>query len=212
MVKTIEVSKIIGGSNVRNEKDESITELAASIDQNGLLQPITVRQMGNLYEVIAGHRRLEAIKLLKEPFVECNIIDCSDKDRVILQCIENIQRKNMSAYELVSVFDEMKQKYSCTNKSLARYFNKPDSWVADQYMAVRLLNKQYESGIIPEEAKKMSAGTIKTKFTKKRKGDSIAIECNGFNVRHNGHSYVINCFTGEAEVEIMQFIEQRKLK
>lgn len=68
MLKIIDVDKIKSGRNVRNEKDNDILELAESIDRQGLINPILVRKTGpDKYEVIAGHRRLEAVKRLGLP-------------------------------------------------------------------------------------------------------------------------------------------------
>lgn len=209
MTKLIEVKKIVNGTNVRNEKDTTLYELADSINEKGLLQPITVRKIaGGKFEVINGHRRFEAVKYLNEPFIECNILEVDDKEKLILQVVENVQRQNMSAYELVKVFNEMKAKYHCTNKAIANYFNKSEQWVYDNYCAVKLLEKEFAGGNIPEEKKKLSAGMIKVSVTKKRKGNAMVCECNGFNVRKSGHSYIINCSQFEAETELNEFIKK----
>lgn len=210
MTKMIEVSKIENGTNVRNEKDVTLYELAESINENGLLQPITVRKIKNgKYEVINGHRRLEAVKYLQESFIECNVLDVNDKERLILQVVENVQRQNMSAYELVEVFNGMKEAYKCNNKAIAHYFNKSEQWVYDNYCAVKLLEKEFGAGNIPEDKKKLSAGIVKATVTKNRKGDAQSCECNGFNVRRKGHSYIINCTKFDAEDALNKFIESR---
>lgn len=210
MTKMIEVSKIENGTNVRNEKDVTLYELAESINENGLLQPITVRKIKNgKYEVINGHRRLEAVKYLQESFIECNVLDVNDKERLILQVVENVQRQNMSAYELVEVFNGMKEAYKCNNKAIAHYFGKSEQWVYDNYCAVKLLEKEFAGGSIPEDKKKLSAGMIKVSVTKKRKGNAKSCECEGFSVRKHGHSYIINCSQFDAETELNEFIQAR---
>lgn len=101
MFKIIEMEKIISGKNIRNERDTDIQELADSIETNGLINPILVKQIGNgKYEVVAGHRRYEAVKRLGLPHIECNITEeTSEKDLLLAQVAENIQRKNMSALD-----------------------------------------------------------------------------------------------------------------
>ena len=113
MLKVLEVSKIISVKNIRNEHDKDIAELADSINRQGLINPITVMQVsGGKYRVIAGHRRLEAVKRLGLPHIECQVLESmSEKDIVLTQLAENVQRKNMSAQELVDVFEELKEKY-----------------------------------------------------------------------------------------------------
>lgn len=211
MTKMIEVSRIDGGTNVRNERETSLIELANSINENGLLQPITVRKISNdRFEVINGHRRFAAIQQLGEPFIECNVLDVSDKERLILQVVENVQRKEMSAYELVAVFNEMTEKFHCNKKSIAKYFNKSEQWVYDNYLAVKLLEREYENGEIPEEKKKLSAGVIKASVSRSRAGESKVYECEGFNVRQKGHSYIINFSQFEAETEFMNYINRKR--
>lgn len=160
MLKNIEVEKIYSSSNVRNEKDDSLLDLMASIAKNGLLQPIVVQETKKGYEVIAGHRRLDAVRLFGEPFIECMIADSvSSQERVILQLEENIQRKQMSAYELVQSFDALIDKYGCTDIQIAKMIHKPAQWIYDQRYAVKLLEQEYKSAgmEIPEEKKKLTA-------------------------------------------------------
>ena len=76
MLKCIDINKLVSKMNVREEKDETIKELADSIRINGLLSPLIVRELSNgKYEILAGHRCYEALKRLNEPVVECNIIE-----------------------------------------------------------------------------------------------------------------------------------------
>ncbi len=65
MLKEIEVEKIESGKNIRNEHDDEIIELMQSIEKQGLINPILVQKKDKgKYEVIAGHRRFEAVKRL----------------------------------------------------------------------------------------------------------------------------------------------------
>ena len=137
MLKTLEMSQIVNGKNIRNEKDSEITELAASILAQGLINPILVqkRAKDGKYVVIAGHRRYEAVKYLGLPHIECNIVDddLNDKDILAAQIAENVQRKNMSAWELVEVFDDLKRRHNLNQKQIGKMFGKSDVWVANQY-------------------------------------------------------------------------------
>lgn len=216
MQKPIEVSKIFSKSNVRNEKDDSILELAESIDKNGLLQPIVVRKVGAKYEVIAGHRRLEAVKSLGEPFIECVIMeDVNDQERLIMQLEENIQRKQMSAYELVCSFNALVEKYGWTDVQIAKKLHKSKQWIYDNRYAVKLLEREYaEAGSIPEEKKKLSAGVIKAQNRHKGRADAVTITGKGFSCRHHDHSYIFYChdFTFEQKLNelINKFQEKKK--
>lgn len=211
MFKTISVEKIYSTSNVRKEQDDSIIDLMGDIQRNGLLQPIVVRDDGNgKFEVIAGHRRLLAMKNLGEPFIECNILeDIGDKDRFILQLSENVQRRQMSAYELCEAFDLMREKYGCTDVQISKMLHKKPNYVADQRYALRLLESQYGSDI-PEEKKHLSASVIKASAKKRTEGKSVYTMGNGWTCQQKGHSYILNCKNFEFEQALNKLLESWK--
>jgi len=81
--------------------DSTIKDLSKSIKENGLIQPISVRKVGNgTYQLIAGERRLKATKLLGETTIYCVINDVSDKESAQQSLIENIDRENLSDLEI----------------------------------------------------------------------------------------------------------------
>ena len=212
MFKIIEMEKIISGKNIRNERDTDIQELADSIETNGLINPILVKPIGNgKYEVVAGHRRYEAVKRLGLPHIECNITEeTSEKDLLLAQVAENIQRKNMSALELVEVFENMKKQYGIRQNAIARYFNKTETWVTNQYQAAKMLQSQYGEKI-PAEMKTKTAGQIKLAVQKKMRGEVEKILCKGMSVKIKGHTYTITCANNTTENALMEFINKRKL-
>ena len=215
MLKTLEMSQIVNGKNIRNEKDSEITELAASILAQGLINPILVqkRAKDGKYVVIAGHRRYEAVKYLGLPHIECNIIDddLNDKDILAAQIAENVQRKNMSAWELVEVFDDLKRRHNLNQKQIGKMFGKSDVWVANQYQAVRQLDSMYD-GNVPAEAKKLSYGKIKAQAQEKMGIDTEYILCSGMKIKVVGHTYHISCIDNKAENDLRAFIEKRRGK
>ena len=212
MLKVLEVSKIMSVKNIRNEHDKDIAELADSINRQGLINPITVMSVsGGKYRVIAGHRRLEAIKRLGLPHIECQVLESmSEKDIVLIQLAENVQRKNMSAQELVDVFEELKEKYHMKQNVIAKLFGKDDSWVSMQYQAIRMLEAQYDDKI-PEECRKYTANQIKH-MTKKAMIDKEVIFCKGMKVEITGHKYVITCETNDMENELRALIKKHRRK
>lgn len=213
MFKVIELEKITNGKNIRNEHDEEINELAKSIEENGLINPIYVKRIaGGKYEVIAGHRRFEAVKRLRLPYIECNVADDekTEKDVLLAQIAENVQRKNMSAQELVDVFNDMKKRYGIKQNQIARYFNKTDTWVSNQYQAVKLLDSMYGKDI-PEDMQKKSAGQIKLAAKKFMNGEAEKVLCRGMSVKVKGHVYTITCTNNAAENALLKFINARKL-
>ena len=211
MYKIIEMSKIKSGKNIRNERDQEILELAQSIEVNGLINPIMVKAVGDgMYEVVAGHRRYEAVKRLGLPHIECTITEeTSDKDLMLTQIAENIQRKNMSAIELVACFENLKKRYGMNQTQIAHCMHKSLVWVTNQYQAVRLLEQQYGDDI-PQEMRNKGAGQIKYE-AKKKMGAVENILCKGMSVKVKGHTYTISCVNNEAENELLELINKRKL-
>ena len=210
MLKVLEVSQIEQGKNIRNERDSEILELAESIDRQGLLNPITV-QMGKhgKYEVIAGHRRLEAIKRLGLPHIECNVLDdLNEKEVILAQIAENCQRKQMSASELVDTFEDLKERFKMNQAAIAKQFGKSDTWVSNQYQAVRLLESQFGDKV-PKSEKKKTAGQIKNDVKKKMAGSELII-VEGMKIQVMGHKYTIFCQTNEAENALRDFIKSHK--
>lgn len=178
------------------------------INRNGLLQPICVRACTNgKYEIVAGHRRFLACRNLGEETITCNVLeDISDKERLILQLSENLQRKQMSAWELCECFDEMKEKYNLNDVQISKLLNKSSNFVSDNRYAVRLLEQKYGSEI-PEEKKKLSAGVIKATASKTQKGIYKTIRKNGYTYTIKGHSYIISCGNYEFEAALNKLLE-----
>ncbi len=211
MLKVLKVSQIVQGKNIRNERDSEILELAESIEKQGLINPITVQKRDDgKYEVIAGHRRFEAVKRLGLPHIECNIFeDLNEKEIILAQIAENCQRKNMSASELVDTFEDMKTRFRMNQTEIAKRFGKSETWVSNQYQAVRLLASQYGDAA-PAEEKKKTAGQIKYDAKKKMAGNQELIICDGMKVQIIGHRYTIFCSTNKAENELRKFIKAHK--
>lgn len=210
MLKVLEVAKIVQGKNIRNERDSEILELADSIDKQGLINPITVQKREDgKYVVVAGHRRFEAVKRLGWPHVECNIFeDLNEKEIILAQIAENCQRKNMSASELVDVFEDLKERFNMNQGAIAKRFGKSETWVSNQYQAVRLLASQYGEKV-PKAEKEKTAGQIKND-AKKAMTSSELIICEGMKVQVNGHKYTIYCSDNTTENLLRDFINGRR--
>ena len=99
-IKYLDVKKILPNrAQPRIEfKNEEIKELADSIKENGLLQPISVRRLSqNKYELISGERRLRAFNYLNINKVPCIVLECDEGQSSIFALIENLQRSNLNA-------------------------------------------------------------------------------------------------------------------
>ena len=210
MLKLLEMKNIVSGKNIRNEHDTEIHELAKSIEKTGLINPILVQKRDDgKYEVIAGHRRYEAVKLLGLPHIECNVFeDLSEQDILITQLAENVQRKNMSAWELVDLFEDMKKRFRMNNDTIAKLMGKSNAWVSNQYEAVKLLESQYGKNI-PKEEKKKTFEQIRS-VTRKVTTDSEIIICKGMKIKVTGHTYHVYCGDVSVEMALREFFAKYK--
>jgi len=99
----IHISKIKQSKNIRHQVSDT-EELAKSIEQKGLLQPILVRTMDGYFEVVAGNRRYCACKSLGWKKIACHIIELDDRQAFEVSIIENIQRMTLSPLDEATAF------------------------------------------------------------------------------------------------------------
>jgi ParB family chromosome partitioning protein len=85
---------------------DNLGELAESIRQHGLLQPIVVRPMPQFYEVVAGNRRFAATKLLGLRKISCHLVDLSDREAYEIALVENLQHRTMNPMEEAIAFSQ----------------------------------------------------------------------------------------------------------
>lgn len=129
-----------------NFKREELEELSASIQKDGLLQPILVRPLeGGMYQIIAGERRWQASKLAGLQQVPIRVKEASDDKALELALIENIQRSDLNPIEEAYGYRRMMERLNMTQAEVAQAMSKGRSTVAN---ALRLLE-------LPEEAQQL---------------------------------------------------------
>lgn len=117
---------------------EALEELAASIRENGLLQPILVREYGEgRYQIIAGERRFRACKLAEIEEIPAIILERDDRKVAELSLIENIQREDLNPVEEALAFKALCDEYGLTQEELAEKVGKSRSAIAN---STRLLD------------------------------------------------------------------------
>lgn len=121
----------------RHFDDASITELADSIRQHGLIQPIIVRPLGAGYQIVAGERRWRACRMLGMNEIPAIIKDFSDAETAQIALIENIQREDLNPVEEAAAFRQLMDNYHMTQEELSKAVGKSRSAIAN---SVRLLN------------------------------------------------------------------------
>jgi len=121
-----------------NFKEDAIRELALSIQENGLIQPISVRQSGDKFEIIAGERRYRAMSLLQSPTIPCFVLEVEDSQMAEMALVENIQREDLSAIEEAKAFVIMIETHALTQEKIAAKIGKSQSSVANKIRLLQL--------------------------------------------------------------------------
>lgn len=151
---------------------ESLEQLASSIAENGLLQPILVREYGEgRYQIIAGERRFRASKLAGLTEIPAIILDKDDKKTAQIALIENIQREDLNPIEEAMAYKSLAEEYDMTQEELSQKVGKSRSAIAN---TLRLLD-------LPDEvltlvaSKELSAGHARTLLGAKDKDDMVLL-------------------------------------
>ena len=100
----LEIKRISPARNALRSEMGSLDELAASIAEKGLLEPIVVRFAPGGFEVVAGNRRLEACKMLGMRSIPCHIVDLNDREAFEVSLVENIQHETMNPIDEARAF------------------------------------------------------------------------------------------------------------
>ncbi|MBQ9411536.1 MAG: ParB/RepB/Spo0J family partition protein [Oscillospiraceae bacterium] len=117
---------------------EGLEELRASIVENGVLQPLTVRMKGEQFELIAGERRLRAAKLAGLAEVPCTVVDVDMEKSGVIALIENIQRRDLDFIEEAQGIHRLIRLFGLSQEQAARRLGKSQSAVANKLRILRL--------------------------------------------------------------------------
>lgn len=118
---------------------QALDELARSIKEYGVIQPITVRQLSDKgYELVAGERRLRACKLNKMEFIPAIIIDSLEQDSAMIALIENLQREDLHYIEEAKGYASLINDHNMTQEQLATKLGKSQSTIANKLRILRL--------------------------------------------------------------------------
>lgn len=124
---------------------EAIAQLAESIRQYGVLNPLTVRRMsGGGYELVAGERRLRAARVAGLNEVPCLIITADSQDSSAIALVENLQRRDLDFFEEAGGFRRLIDEYGLTQEEAARKVGKTQSAVANKLRLLRLSPQNME--------------------------------------------------------------------
>ena len=133
--------------------EEELSQLAASIAEHGIIQPLTVRSLGSsgYYQIIAGERRWRAARIAGLSEVPAVIIDADDKKTMVLALIENLQRQDLNPVEEALGYQRLMEDFAFTQEEAASKVGKSRPAVAN---ALRLL------GLTPEVLEMVRSGKL----------------------------------------------------
>jgi len=118
-------------------RQDALEELARSITQHGILQPLSVRRVGMGYELIAGERRLRAAKLAGLTEIPCIVMNMDDMESGLTALVENLQRQDLDYIEEARGISLLIEKWSMSQEQAARMLGKSQSAVANKLRLLR---------------------------------------------------------------------------
>ena len=118
-------------------RQDALEELAESIRQHGILQPLSVRRVGTSYELIAGERRLRAAQIAGLTEIPCIIMNMDDKESGMAAMIENLQRQDLDFIEEAAGIARLMESYRMSQEQAARLLGKSQSAIANKLRLLR---------------------------------------------------------------------------
>ena len=118
-------------------REEALEELAESIRRHGILQPLSVRRVGNSYELIAGERRLRAAQLAGLQEVPCLVLQMDEQESGLAAMVENLQRQDLDYIEEAAGISRLMTKWDMSQEQAARMLGKSQSAIANKLRLLR---------------------------------------------------------------------------
>lgn len=129
----------------KNFEDSAIRDLASSIREKGVIQPLTVRKSGSDYEIIAGERRWRASKLAGMKNLPVVIIEAEDNEILELALIENLQREDLNPIEEAEAYQRLADEFKLTHEEISRKIGKDRSTISNQLRLLKLTKRSKEA-------------------------------------------------------------------
>ena len=122
-------------------KEEKLKDLANSIKENGVIQPLIIRKAQNGYELVAGERRWRAARIAEIKKVPCIIRNFDEKQNMIVAIIENMQRENLDPIEEALGLNEMIKRFEFTQEQVSNALGKSRAYIANSLRLLKLPEK-----------------------------------------------------------------------
>lgn len=167
----------------REFSEEALQELADSIKELGVIQPITLRKINDKYQIIAGERRFRASQIAGKTTIPAYILKADDEDTMEMALIENIQREDLNALEIALAYQQLIEQHNLSQEQLSKRVGKGRATIAN---FLRLLRLPATIQMALKE-KKIDMGHARALLSLDTPADQIKlfheIETNGFSVR-----------------------------
>ena len=128
----------------KNFNEEALMELSQSIKEHGIIQPLTVRKIGEIYELVAGERRWRAARMLSLEEVPCIIVDITDRESAQIALLENLQREDLNFIEEAEAYYNLIHDHNFTQEEIAIKMGKKQSTIANKLRLLKLSEKVRE--------------------------------------------------------------------
>ena len=122
-------------------KEDALEELSQSIKKHGIIQPLTIRKRGEIFELVAGERRLRAAKLAKLSEVPCIIVNITDIESAQIALLENLQREDLNFIEEAEAYFSLINDHNFTQEEIAVQMGKKQSTIANKLRLLKLSDK-----------------------------------------------------------------------
>ena len=126
-------------------EEKAMKELAESIRQHGILQPLSVRRIGTVYELIAGERRLRAAVQAGLPEVPCILMQMDEKEQGLTAMVENLQRQDLDYLEEAAGIRQIMESSGLTQEQMAHLLGKSQSTLANKLRILKHSQKVLEA-------------------------------------------------------------------
>jgi ParB family chromosome partitioning protein len=121
-----------------NFDNEKLNELAESIKKHGIIQPLVVTRLGDGWQLIAGERRLKAAQILNMTEVPVIVKEVSDRDKLELSIIENIQRHDLNCLDEANSYKRLTEEFGLSQDDIAKQLGKSHSTIANMLRVLQL--------------------------------------------------------------------------
>ena len=182
----IEIDKIFANPNQprRDFNEDALKELAESINELGVIQPITVRNMEDgTYQIIAGERRFRASQLAGKSTIPAYILKADDEETMEMALIENIQREDLNPLEIALAYQQLIEQHNLSQEQLSKRVGKGRATIAN-FLRILKLPAAIQVAL---QAKQIDMGHAKALLSLESHADQLnlfqEIEKNSYSVR-----------------------------